>query len=448
MAFPWRSPTKIAFPLRTLAVLPLLAATRLLHAQPATPPAQPATPPAQPATPPAQPTTPPAQPATPPAQPATPPAQPATPPAQPATPPAPPAAPQPAPFTLGGYVEAYYQWSFHRPAGGITHFRGFDNRHNSFTLSNVALDATWDHEALVGRLTLQAGTTPSTYYAAEPMLPGAPGASASTPDTWKLLQQAYAGYRFDVGSGLTVSAGLFLSPIGPEAIAVRDNWNWSRSNLFFGLPFYHSGVRAVYPLSPRLTATLLINNGWNAITDGNDEKSASAQLVYTCAELTVSALYFGGVERPEGAPEGRAFRHLLDTHATWHATSRLSLLGHLNLGLEENHFGQSRWIAGAAYARYQLAAPLFLALRGDAFFEHVAARTTDGTTERAAPIFWPVEWLASVTATFDYRPHPRASLRLELRHDRADDDLFFGDSPTVPDRRTQTTATLGATTWF
>lgn len=388
-----RSPMKIASVSLTFSTL-LLAATRLLHAQPA-PPAQ------------------------------------------------------PPPFTLGGYVEAYYQWSLHRPANGITHVRGFDNRHNSLTLSNVALDASWDHEALVGRLTLQAGATPSTYYAAEPTLPGAPGASASTPETWKLLQQAYAGYRVDVGRGLTLSAGLFLSPIGPEAIAVRDNWNWSRSNLFFGLPFYHSGVRAAYPLTARLTATVAVTNGWNAITDGNDEKSAFAQLLYTCDDLTVAALYFGGVERPADAPEGRAFRHLLDAHATWHATPRLSLLAHASTGLEQNRFDQSRWIAAAAYARYQLAAPLFLAVRGDAFFERVPGRTDDdGTLERAAPIFWPVEWLASATATLDYRPHPRASFRLELRHDRADDALFFGDSLTAPDRRAQTTATLGATSWF
>ena len=66
------------------------------------------------------------------------------------------------PFTLGGYAEALYQWNFNDPSNGITNFRGFDNRHNSFTLSNVALDANWDDGDLIGRLTLQVGHTPST----------------------------------------------------------------------------------------------------------------------------------------------------------------------------------------------------------------------------------------------------------------------------------------------
>src|SRR5690242_4032496 len=76
------------------------------------------------------------------------------------------------PYTLGAYGEAYYEWNFRDPSNGITNFRGFDNRHDSFTISNVALDAQWDYERIVGRLTLQVGSTPSTYYLAEPMLAG------------------------------------------------------------------------------------------------------------------------------------------------------------------------------------------------------------------------------------------------------------------------------------
>jgi hypothetical protein len=47
------------------------------------------------------------------------------------------------PFQLGGYVEALYQWNFNSPSNGITNYRGFDNRHNTFTVSNIALDVQW-----------------------------------------------------------------------------------------------------------------------------------------------------------------------------------------------------------------------------------------------------------------------------------------------------------------
>lgn len=365
---------------------------------------------------------------------------------------APTAAPRPAPFTLGGYAETFVQVNFNDPSNGITHLRGFDNRHGTFTISNVALDANWSDEKLLGRVVLQVGHTPSTYYLSEPSAAGADGANASNRELWKYLQQAYTGYRFGPSGAHTLAAGLFLSPIGPESMAVHDNWNWSRSNLFFGLPFFHTGVQGSWALTEDWAVRLALFNGWNAVVDGNDEKSFSAQLAYTRAEITASLLYFGGVERPRRAPEGRAWRHLWDAHVTWHAKPQLSILAHANGGFEPNRFGVSAWSAAALYARVHVAGPLFAALRGDVFFEHHAASTAG----RAAPIFWPAPWVGSGTATLDIRPHERIALRIEFRHDHAGGDLYFGGDvvgdgvsvPYVPNRTTQNTATAGVTTWF
>lgn len=358
----------------------------------------------------------------------------------------------PPPYTLGGYAEAFYQWNFNNPSNGLTNFRGFDNRHNAITLANTALDAQWDHEDVVGRLTLQIGHTPSTYYLAEPVSPGANGANASDLELWKYLQQAHVGYRSNLGRGLVLLAGLFLSPIGPESMAVRDNWNWSRSNLFFGLPFYHTGLRALYPLTENWSAALAIYNGWNSVVDNNGEKSVSAQFTYTRPDLALSLLYFGGVERTAGAPEKRGARHLGDAHLTWHATPKLSFLVHGNAGLELTTFGLSYWAAGALYGRVQIQKLLYIAARADIFYEH-AAESDRGS---ASPIFWPAPWVSSGTATVDIRPHERVSFRLEYRHDQAGGEMFFGglvegDGLTAafkPNRRSQDTLTLGTTAWF
>lgn len=364
--------------------------------------------------------------------------------AAPASPPA---------LTMGAYVEAFYQWNFANPSNGITGFRGFDNRHSSFTLANVAVDAQWDHAGVVGRATLQVGHTPSTYYLAEPALPGASSANASGAELWKYLQQAYVGYRFSGAGDLLVTAGLFLSPIGPEGMAVRDNWTFSRSNLFFGLPFYHTGMRAMYPISERWAVTLAGYNGWNSVTDNNPEKSINWQLTYTIPDtLASSVAYFTGVERPTGAPEGRAWRHLIDAHVIWHATPRLSLLAHANGGWEPNTFGISAWAAAALAARVRVADFLYVAGRGDVFHEHVPSNAA-GT---AAAMFWPVPWVSSGTLTLDARPHEQASFRLEYRHDQAAGDMFFGGDvegdgltvPFAPNRSSQDTVTLGVTTWL
>jgi len=285
---------------------------------------------------------------------------------------------------------------------------------------------------VVGRVALQVGDTPSTYYQAEP--------------DGKNVQQAFAGYRF--ANNLMVTAGLYLSPIGPEVIAVKDNWNWSRSDLFFGLPFYHAGVRLSYPVTPRWSLVLHVCNGWNDVVDNNEAKSLALHASYAGPALSFNALYFGGIERPTGAAEGDAWRHLIDVNATWAAGPRVSLLGHADAGVEPNDLGTSSWFAAAGAARATLTPRLFLAVRGDLFVE----RAPDG----AARIFWPVDWVASATATLDWRPHERASFRFEYRHDQADGDVFFGGdvmgdgvtTPFVPNRSAQDTLTVGLTTWL
>ncbi|MBN8609398.1 MAG: porin [Deltaproteobacteria bacterium] len=365
----------------------------------------------------------------------------------------------PAPYTLFGYAETDYSFNLNQPSNGITHLRGFDNRHNTFTIQNVALGVSWDWENVVGNVTLQVGHTGATYYIAETSLVGALGTNATSASLWQFVQQANVGYRVQVGRGLLVQAGLFLSPIGPESMVVHDDWNWSRSNLFFGLPFYHTGLRLSYPLDERWTVTLAGYNGWNTVVDNNDEKSITAQITYTDPDrLAISVLYFTGVERPTGAPEGRAWRHLFDAHATWHATEWLSLLLHVNGGFEPNSFGTSGWFASALYARARILPELFLALRGDVFYESTA-RNGSGV---AGTIFWPAhptaagQWVSSGTATVEVRAAEHVSFRFEYRHDHAASDIFFGGAVSteatsgqfIANRASQDTLTAGATAWF
>jgi hypothetical protein len=396
-----------------------------------------------------------------------PPAPPAPPaPSPPAPPPAPsPPAPPPAPaptsvetpvgkFSIGGYVEANYSYNFNRPENGVTNYRGFDNRHNSFTLSNAVLDGQWEKSIVSGRVTLQVGHTPNTYYLAEPSSPGAAGAGSADASTWKYIQQAYVAAKAPVLKGLTFQLGIHLSPIGIEGMAIKDNWSWSRSNLFFGLPYYHTGLRATQQLTDKLSVAIEACNGWNSVVDNNPGKSITIQFLYGDPErLNFSVLYFGGPERPTGAPEGQPWRHLFDGWVQVRPVDRLWLAAQANSGFERNVFGTSWWAAGALSAQVRVASFLYLAARGD-YFRERAASNANGA---AANIFWPGEWVAEGTGTVDVRPHDNISIRLEYRHDQADVNTYFagkvrgdgsGKDPFVPNAKSQDTLTLGATAWF
>ncbi len=359
-------------------------------------------------------------------------------------------------LTPTGFVEAYYAWNFNRPANNITNYRGFDNRHNSFTLSNVAIGTFFETGPVSGKIMLQVGSTPSTYYAQEPTQNGASGANASGPELWKYLQEAYVTYKAPIGRGLSVSAGLMTTPLGLERIAVKDNWAWSRSNLYFAMPQYFTGVRAAYPLTDRLTVTAAVLNGWSSVVDNNDAKSVQTYVTYRVPDKAVlQLLYMGGVERAGTAPEGQYWRHHFDAVGQVSVTSWLELAAQADYGFEPNRVGNARWFAGAASARARALKWLYVSVRGDRFYEHRAA---DGTL-LSTPIFWNgVEWVSSATATIDVRPHSNISFRFEFRHDQADGLLYFtgdrleGDGsakqPYVTNARRQQTLLLGATAWF
>jgi hypothetical protein len=194
-----------------------------------------------------------------------------------------------------------------------------------------------------------------------------------------------------------------------------------------------------------LTLVLLGCNGWNSVVDNNAEKSVALEASYGIPELVSGhILYFGGVERATGAPEGQPWRHLLDAYVTWSPLPALTLNLHGDAGFEQNAFGMSSWIAGALSARLRALPWLYLAARADVFFEEVA----EDAGGRAAPIFWPSPWVASQTATVDLRPDDHVSFRVEYRHDHAGDPMYFEGEAAAPNSRSQDTVTLGMTGWF
>ena len=336
-------------------------------------------------------------------------------------------------ITIGAFVETYLGWNFNRPENGITAFRGFDSRHDSFALSNAVVDTRWSAGGVSGRLALQTGDTPDVYYGAE-----------ATSDVRHILEATVA-WKAPVGKGLTLDGGIFLSPIGPEAIPIKDNWNWSRSTLFFGLPFYHAGMRVTFPVSERWNLTVAIYNGWNSVIDTNGRKSISLQGLYTKPDkIVASILYFGGVERPRNAPEGQPWRNLFDAHITVTVSPTLSVQAHADGGLENTTFGRSSWRAGAIAARVKANEWLYVAGRADILDETIPISGAGA----ASALFFPTTRVRSLTATLDARPADQMSVRLEFRRDVAADPIYFKGVVATPSAKAQSTLTFGLTAWF
>ncbi|HEY4243910.1 MAG TPA: outer membrane beta-barrel protein [Kofleriaceae bacterium] len=343
-------------------------------------------------------------------------------------------------LTVAGYVEAFYQYNVNQPSNLVTAYRAFDDRTNSFTIENAVLDVTGTVGPVITHVALQIGHAPSAYYASEPSYAAGAGTGASDADLWRYIQQATVGYK---AGSLLVEGGIFLSPIGFENLPIKDQWNWSRSDLFFALPFYHAGVRATFPLTDTLTGAVYVTNGWNDIVNRNKYPCIAGVLTWTPdPAVTASAIYFGGVEAPTGAPEGQPWRHLFDGTITASLTPIFQVAAQVDSGVEPGKLGTSRWVDAAVYARVRPVGPLYLALRGDVFHERDAVGATR--------LFFPANTVGSITATADYRPASHLSLRLEYRDDRASAHMYFRGTVTndVPNATSQQTLTLGAVSWF
>jgi Putative beta-barrel porin-2, OmpL-like. bbp2 len=348
-------------------------------------------------------------------------------------------------LTIGGYVEAFYQYNFDRPSNLVTAYRAFDDRSNSFTIDNAVLDVVGTVGDVSTHIALQIGNTPSQYYSDEPTYAGVAGIGASDANIWRVVQQAIVAYK---PSALLLEGGIFLSPIGFENLPIKDQWNWSRSNLFDALPFYHAGVRATYPLSSSVTAMMMVTNGWNDIVNRNPYPCVAGVVTWAAtSDVSTQFIYFGGVEPPPGTPVGQPWRNLFDAVASWNISSVLQVAAHADAGVEPNDLGTTSWFGGAAYVRVHVLPKLLFAARADYLHEHDAGG--------APRLFFPAATVHSITVTADVRPAKNLSVRLEFRDDRASSAMYFrGDVATdadgndIPNATSQQTLTLGAVSWF
>jgi hypothetical protein len=336
--------------------------------------------------------------------------------AEPAEPPAPPA------VTVGAAVETYYQHRLDRPALDVVPLR-LEAAHGDFTLASATLEVGLDGSGWRGRLVLAAGATPTAVIAGE-----------AEPASWRPLREANAGA--EVGAGVTVDGGLFLSPIGPESIASKDGWNWSRSTPFLALPAYHVGVRVTRPVVDGVVAQAWLVNGWNAAEDSNRAKTVLVGATWTRGRVAGQVLYAGGIERPTGDPVGAPWRHLIDGYVSAALGRCVEVLVHVDAGRERGADGGHSWLAGAGYVRARLSSELELSGRIDGVSEWRA----DG----AAPLLLPVDHVVAGTGTLTWRVAPGMLMRGEVRHDRG---RLAGGADADGDALRQTTLTAALTFW-
>lgn len=319
--------------------------------------------------------------------------------------------------TFGGFADGYYAYDFNRPQNFDRAYTTQPARHNEFNINLAFVEAKLDAPRIHGRLALQAGTSVQANYAGEPTV-----GSISGPSLSRFIQEAFAGYK--VTNNLWIDGGIFFSHIGNESFISRDNWTYSRSLIADYTPYYEAGVRAVWQPTSTLTATGVVVNGWQNISETNSSKAVGLRLDYTpVSTVTLSYDNFVGNEQPDSVLSRlRVFNELI---AKFQVSPRLGVVASGDYGVQRRPDGRGSdtWHGGAVIARYQATPAVALNGRVEYFGDPGQVLITVPTGAAG---------FRSTGASIgvDITPEPRFLWRTELRGFGAHDPVFPGHVPT------------------
>jgi len=331
-------------------------------------------------------------------------------------------------INVNGYMDVAYTHADRNIETGFSD-RVFDSQNNSFGLHQFGLTvAKQPKEGFGGLVNLTVGSDAQVIHS----FPEATGTNTSMFD----VTQAYMQYAT---GPLTVIAGKFTTLHGTEVIASTGNTNFSRSILFGAVPFTHTGVRATWTLSDKVTLIGGINNGWDQVSDANRGKTVELGVTLNPIKpLNIAVSGYTGEEPSGGGAQGR--RTSLDAVASYIITDPLSVSLEVLTVSQDNAGGATaKYSGGAVYVTYMFMPKLRGVLRLESFDDKNGfrfAQTIPGAFANSETKY------RETTATVSYLMSDSFEGRAELRGDRATNSVFV-DSDGSTSKQLMTFAVQG-----
>lgn len=266
----------------------------------------------------------------------------------------------------------------------------------------------------------------------EPFIADEPAASGGTEAE---VDNLFANWVVSPEHGVDLTLGKFDSPLGLERDDAPLNYQATNSFLFeFGRPIKLTGLMVHDAVSPRFDAYAVVANGWDEDVDVNHGKTGALYGVWSPSLTRHFGL--GAVSGNEGDDNlGRTAlvgTFLLQPGASW------VVGGEFVSGRQDRPagtIGSDEWNGGSAFVhrRFEALGPgggtWALTVRGDVLDDPDAARTGFGQKVRSVTVspqyllgggfFGPFHYLDRTSL-----PLPQLALRLDLRLDRSDVEVF------------------------
>jgi hypothetical protein len=255
---------------------------------------------------------------------------------------------------LTGLVDAYYGYNANHPTDGTaTEPFQFENGQFNLNLLELQLDKPVDKTTPLGfRVALGFGQ-------AILAVNGTPFELARNLPAAQYLKEGYMSYMAPVGKGLQIDVGKFVTSAGAEVIETNQNWNYSRSLLFYyAIPYYHMGARAKYTFNDKWSVTGFAMNGWNNVVATNTGKTGGLSIGWNPnKKLSITETYLAGPLDRFGTGDNGPWNHLSDTVVTYNPNAKLSLMANIDYDFDTGALGKGKsgdYAGIAAYAKYAL----------------------------------------------------------------------------------------------
>jgi putative OmpL-like beta-barrel porin-2 len=312
---------------------------------------------------------------------------------------------------VSGFVDGYYAYDFNHPRALDRPYTTQAARHDEFNINLAFIAATLSGPRLRGRFAAQFGTSVQANYAAEPRL-----GTLSGPDVSRFIQEATAGYQ--IAPTLWIDGGVFFSPFGSENWISRDNWTYTRSFIADNSPYYESGVKATWQVTPTLSTQLHLINGWQNVSETNSDKSLGARIDYTPrADIDFAYDAYIGNDQPDSVSS--QLRVWQEGIVQLKPMANLQLRGTFDYGSQRRPSavgGTGYWSGWAAMGRYQLSSTTALGARVERYSDAEQIIVVTGLPYGLR--------VSGQSVNIDVAPESRLLWRTELRLLQAPDPIF------------------------
>lgn len=319
---------------------------------------------------------------------------------------------KPSPFTVSGYLEAYYAYDFNKPENNTR--PGFVysfNRHNEVNLNIGFIRGSYNTDNVRANLALMTGTYANANLAAEP-------------GVLKNIYEANAGVKLSSTKNLWVDVGVFGSHIGFESAIGKDCWNLTRSILADNTPYYEAGVKISYTTdNGKWFLSGMVLNGWQRIqrVEGNSLPSFGTQITFKPSDaITLNSSSFIGTDKPDSARQMRYFHNF---YGIFQVSDKVGLTIGFDYGIEEKSSettATNAWMSPVVIARFTVNKKISIGVRGEYYDDKngVIIPMAIGT---ATPNGFKT---TGVSANFDYLVLSNAVWRVEVRNFNSKDNIF------------------------